>query len=74
MDCQYGKDTREMLSEVKEKILRNEDRVNNSLDKLWESINKIDRKYIDRLPPWATFVISFLMMAVGALVGGWVKR
>lgn len=50
---QYNSDTRWMLQNLENRVVK--------------EIEEIRDKLINRLPGWATFVISFLTMLVGAM-------
>lgn len=51
---QYNSDTRLMVQGLEKRVIR--------------ELEEIREKLINRLPAWATFVISFLTMLAGALI------
>lgn len=58
--CQYARDTKENLNKT-------EERLSSSLNKVWEALDKLNDKFSNRLPNWATILISILTMFVGGL-------
>ena len=57
-----------MLQKVEAKVEKVEDKIDGSLEKVWKAIKEMNTLYVNRLPVWATFLISFLTMFVGALL------
>jgi len=51
---QYNADTRLMVEKLEDRVI--------------DELQEIREKLINRLPAWATFVISFLTMTVGSLI------
>ena len=59
---QYEKDTRCMVEKL-------EGRLDTHLRDVWEKLNDIDQRLMNRLPVWATVMISVLTAMLGVFGG-----
>lgn len=57
----YEKDTRMLVDKL-------EKRLNGNLERIWKKLDEIQEKLVNRLPVWATIIISVLVGIVGALL------
>lgn len=62
-DCTYGSETREQLGKLEIAHGR-------ELTEIWKELKEIHKALNNRLPIWATILISILTAAVGYLAKG----
>jgi len=58
----YEQLTRQQVVQVEKKIAAVEKRIENALEKIFEELKELR----NRLPVWATLLVSFLFLLVGA--------